>query len=120
MAWQRQMDAGVLRTALRGAQQLAGGPEITVPVDRNGAQLLTSYNVWTQFVGLSYGGGGGGPAAVAWSAAIATTAMASKETTVGAAMAAAAAWWWSSTYGLVYETDAATYGVGELWFFIYI
>jgi hypothetical protein len=45
MAWQRQMDAGVLRTALRGAQQLAGGPEITVPVDRNGAQLLTSYNV---------------------------------------------------------------------------
>lgn len=67
MAWQRQMDAGVPRSALRGAQQLAGGPEITVPIVRNGAQLLSSINVAAQFVGLPFGvgGGGGGLAAVA-------------------------------------------------------
>ena len=59
MVWQRQMDAGVARTALRGAQQLAGGPEITVPIVRNGAQLLSSNNVAAQLVGLPYGVGGG-------------------------------------------------------------
>lgn len=106
MAWQRQMDAGVPRSALRGAQQLAGGPEITVPIVRNGAQLLSSINVAAQFVGLPYGvgGGGGGLAAVAWSTAIATTTMARKET-VDVAIAAASDWcrWWWSMDRLVYN-----------------
>jgi hypothetical protein len=91
MRWHRQMDSGEVRTALKGPQQLAGGPA-RLPVERKGSQLRRRYKVESQVVGVPVadgvgGGGGGGLVAAGCSTAIKATAMARKETAGGAAIA---------------------------------
>lgn len=88
MRWQRQIESGEARVALKVAQQLAGGPARGVPVERKGVQLKRLYKVDAQLTGGpvagAAGGDGGGLVAAGCRTPSRATATASKETAEGA------------------------------------